>query len=233
MMTARQLYFLQELDLALDLIESQKSEAEQELAAGVGLDEVESAIEAEQQRLQEADRQHRLQKLEADGLRERAGELDTRLYSGEITNPRELGSLDQETSHARNQLQQRDAELLELSSQAEESQKRHVALKKELSDTLATWESRQAELTDWIKQATVEQESLAEQRSQIAAMLDPADLKRYESLRITKRGRAVAKVERGLCQACRMSLPTQQLQRVRAGRQTILCSSCGRILFIS
>ena len=68
MMTARQLYSLQELDLALDLIESQKSEAEQELAAGVGLDEVESAIEAEQQRLQEVDRQHRLQKLEADGL---------------------------------------------------------------------------------------------------------------------------------------------------------------------
>ena len=232
-MTARQLYSLQELDVALDLIESQKSEAEQELAAGVGLDEVESAIEAEQQRLQEVDRQHRLQKLEADGLRERAGELDTRLYSGDVTKPRELGSLEQEASHARNQLQQRDAKLLELSSQAEESQKRHVALKKELSDTLATWESRQAELTDRIKQAAVEQESLAEQRSQIAAMLDPADMKRYESLRITKRGRAVAKVERGLCQACRMSLPTQQLQRVRAGRQTILCSSCGRILFIS
>ena len=232
-MTARQLYSLQELDLALDLIESQKSEAEQELAAGVGLDEVESAIEAEQQRLQEVDRQHRLQKLEADGLRERTVELDTRLYSGDITNPRELGSLEQEASHARNQLQQRDAELLELSSQAEESQKRHIALKKELSDALATWESRQAELTDRIKQVAVEQKSLAERRSQIVAMLDPADLKRYESLRITKKGRAVAKVERGLCQACRMSLPTQQLQRVRAGRQTILCSSCGRILFIS
>ena len=160
-------------------------------------------------------------------------ELDTRLYSGDITNPRELGSLEQEASHARNQLQQRDAELLELSSQAEESQKRHIALKKELSDALATWESRQAELTDRIKQVAVEQKSLAERRSQIVAMLDPADLKRYESLRITKKGRAVAKVERGLCQACRMSLPTQQLQRVRAGRQTILCSSCGRILFIS
>ena len=44
---------------------------------------------------------------------------------------------------------------------------------------------------------------------------------------------AVAKMERGLCQGCRMALPTQQQQRVRNGRQTVLCNTCGRILFLS
>jgi predicted nucleic acid-binding Zn-ribbon protein len=58
-------------------------------------------------------------------------------------------------------------------------------------------------------------------------------LQRYEALRRTKGGLAVAKVVRGLCQACRMSLPTQLQQRVRNGRQTVLCSSCGRMLLLS
>jgi predicted nucleic acid-binding Zn-ribbon protein len=231
MMAARQLYSLQELDLALDLAEKKKSEAEQEAVAGLIVGEVKSTIDAERQRHKEYDRQHRLQKLEADGLRERASELDTRLYSGELANPRDLGSLELEVANIRNQLQQRDTELLELTAQAEESQKRQIVLKKELSDAKAIWKIRLAELQGRVKEASIELESLAEQRAQLVAMLIPQDLKQYESLRVTKNGRPVAKVERGLCQACRMSLPTQQLQGVRAGRQRILCSSCGRILF--
>ena len=60
--------------------------------------------------------------------------------------------------------------------------------------------------------------------------VEPVELNRYEGLRRSKGGQAVAKVMRGLCQACRMSLPSQQLQRVRNGRQVVLCNNCGRIL---
>ena len=125
-----------------------------------------------------------------------------------------------------------DAALLELSLKAEESRLTCDTLERKLSDTRTAWESRQAELKAQIEGLTAEQNQVAAQRSQLAATVEPTELNRYESLRKTKGGRAVAKVERGLCQACRMSLPTQQLQRVRTGRQTVLCSSCGRMLFI-
>ena len=65
----------------------------------------------------------------------------------------------------------------------------------------------------------------------MAAQVEPPLLQRYETLRQAKGGRAVAKVERDLCQGCRMSLPTQLRQRVRSGRQAVNCSSCGRMLF--
>jgi predicted nucleic acid-binding Zn-ribbon protein len=233
MTTTRQLYSLQELDLTLASIESQKAEAERELEQGIHLDEAEATLRIEGGRLQELETSYRLDKLEVDGLREKSLSLNDRLYSGAITHPRELEGLQKEVSNIQDLLQQRDAALQEMLLKVQESQARCTTLKEELSDVRTAWENRRAELNERIRQLVAEQESIVGQRSQLAATIEPMELRRYENLRKTKGGRAVAKVERGLCQACRMSLPTQQLQRVRAGRQVVLCSSCGRMLFIS
>ena len=232
MTTTRQLYSVQELDLALAHIGSKKAEAERELAPRISLQEIEAALQGERDRLQQFQSSHRIDQLEVESLRARSAELETKLYSGAVANPRDLESMEKEVSNTRDQLQQRDASLLELSLKAEESRLTCDTLERKLSDTRTAWESRQAELKAQIEGLTTEQSKVTAQRAQLAATVEPTELNRYESLRKTKGGRAVAKVERGLCQACRMSLPTQQLQRVRTGRQTVLCSSCGRMLFI-
>ena len=233
MTTTRQLYVLQELDLALDRLQEEKGKAEQELSSGLRIDHVETAFDEENERLPEVQSQHRLQQLEMETLRERSTRLEAQLYSGEITNPRDLESLGQEVSHARELLEQQDAELLQLSVQAEESQSRRDSLEMELSDGRAAWQIREAELQEQVERWTLEVETVSTQRKGLVDTLDPSEVQRYESLRKTKGGVAVAKVERGLCQGCRMALPTQQQQRVRIGRQTVLCSSCGRILILS
>jgi hypothetical protein len=123
-------------------------------------------------------------------------------------------------------------QLLEYSMHAQDIRSKIGSLETELSDAQQAWDARQAELTAQVAALKAEQDDLTAQRDQIAAVVDRSELLKYENLRRSKAGRAVAKVERGLCQACRMSLPTQHLQRVRAGRQTVLCSSCGRMLFL-
>jgi predicted nucleic acid-binding Zn-ribbon protein len=222
---------LQELDLALDSIQSQKSQAEQGLNSGLTLEQIEQTLQDEKSRLQEVQQSHRMQQMEAESLRERSAQLEQQLYGGTITNPRELESLRLEASNVSQQLDRRDLGLLELSVQAEDLHKRIAILEKELADQQEAWQSRQAQLNEQLKKLSAEEEIIAAQRANLAATLDQKELQKYESLRKGKGGRAVAKVERGLCQACRMSLPTQQLQRVRSGRQTVLCSSCGRMLF--
>jgi hypothetical protein len=72
---------------------------------------------------------------------------------------------------------------------------------------------------------------VAAERESLAATLDAAEIGQYEHLRRAKAGLAVAKMERGLCQACRMSLPTHQQQQVKSGRRLVLCNNCGRMLF--
>ena len=104
------------------------------------------------------------------------------------------------------------------------------ALEQQLKDTQEAWEVRQAELWQQLEDLTDRQEALKSDRTTMAAEVAPVELTRYEGLRRSKGGQAVAQVVRGLCQACRMSLPSQHLQRVRNGREMVLCNSCGRIL---
>ena len=46
-------------------------------------------------------------------------------------------------------------------------------------------------------------------------------------------GAVVAKVERGSCQGCRITLPTRVLQLARTSSGTVQCPSCNRILYVS
>ena len=232
MTSAKQLYSLQELDLTLDRIRDETDKAEAELGSDPGIEQMEKSLQEETERLGQVQSQQKIQQLETESQRERSNRLDAQLYGGAITNPRDLESLEQEASHARELLEKQDAGLLELALQAEESVSKRDALEKELTDNRTTWQDRQTELQGNLERSTVERESVAARRNDLAASLDPTFLQRYETLRRAKGGLAVAKVERGLCQACRMSLPTQQQQWVRNGRQTVLCSSCGRILFV-
>ena len=55
----------------------------------------------------------------------------------------------------------------------------------------------------------------------------------YERLRDDRNGYAVAKVERGMCQGCRITLPSGELQRIRNSQDMVQCSSCQRILFVA
>jgi|ERR671919_1025723 predicted nucleic acid-binding Zn-ribbon protein len=232
MTTIKQLYSLQELDLALDDVKIQKKQAEEELNARLTVEHLENTLQEERDKLEEIQRAHRMLQLEADSQRERAQQLDQRLFSGEVANPRDLASLELETNNVKAQVDQKEVQLLEYSMQAQDARSKIGALETELANAQQAWDARQAELTAQVAALKAEQDDLMAQRDQIAATVDRSELQKYETLRKSKAGRAVARVERGLCQACRMSLPTQHLQRVRAGRQTVLCSSCGRMLFL-
>ena len=152
------------------------------------------------------------------------------MYGGELTNPRDLETLEKEAGNVRSQVQNRETRLLELSLRAEEYRNSCTQLEKQLEDLRARWETRSAQLKEQVAELETEYEELAARRSTLAATFEPIAVQKYEVLRKAKSGAAVAKVLRGLCQGCRMSLPTRQQQQVRSGRQTVHCSSCGRLL---
>ena len=232
MTTVKQLYALQEVDLDLDRVYRALELVEEELRIGVSIDNLETALQDEQERLQEAELQQRDNQMESEARRERSGVLETQLYDGSLTNARDLEALQQEAASVRHLLEQDEALSLELSIQIEEAQSKCANLTLELTEIKSRWEAQQSELNDRAAALRAEQSEYEEQRTMLASRFDPATLQRYETLRKSKGGRAVAKVERDLCQGCRMSLPTQLRQRVKSGRQAVNCSSCGRMLFV-
>ena len=233
MTTARQMFALQELDIILDRIRGDHDKAEYELKNGHEVGNLESEMERDDESLQETELQQKATKLESESQKERSESLNSQLYGGEVTNPRDLESLEREASKVRQLVEQQETTLSDIKERIEEAQNRKTELHTKLEEARTAWGARQAELQAAIETLNAEKAGFEGQRSKLTEGLDASSLQQYEILRKSKGGLAVAKVERGLCQGCRMSLPTHQQQRVRNGRQTVLCSSCGRMLILS
>ncbi len=232
MTTVKQLYALQEVDLDLDRVYRALEEAEQELKIEISIGNLEASLQEEQERLQDVELLQRDNQIDIETRRERSEALETQLYDGSMINARDLEALQLEAANVRHLLEQDEAMSLELSIQVEEYRSRCGSLNLQLAEIRARWDVQQVELNQRIDGLRAEQGEYERQRALLAARFDPATLQRYETLRKSKGGRAVAKVERELCQGCRMSLPTQLRQRVKSGRQAVNCSSCGRMLFV-
>ena len=233
MTTVRQMFALQELDIVLDRVQDEHDRVENELNNGDTVRNLETELERDAELLQETELQQKATKLEADSQKERSESLNSQLYGGEVTNPRDLESLEREASNVLVIVEQQESALAEITVKVEEAQTKKSKLESKLDEAKAAWEIRRTELQASLKELNAEKTGFEGRRSKMTDSLDPSTLERYEALRKSKGGLAVAKVERGLCQGCRMSLPTHQQQRVRSGRQEVLCSSCGRLLFLS
>ena len=232
MTSAKLLFSLQEFDLRLDLLNGQITEAKSELSARSMMEKAENSLNVQQSQLEEIQVNHKSQQIEAETLKERSTQLEAQLYSGEITNPRDLASLELECGNVKAQIDRKEIGLLELTVKADDLKGHLTTLQEDLEESQKTWDSRQAKLNGHVKSLNVEKADLTTRRDAFAAGIDQSEMGHYEHLRKNKGGTAVAKVERGLCQACRLFLPTQHLQKVKSGKQTVLCSSCGRMLFL-
>jgi predicted nucleic acid-binding Zn-ribbon protein len=72
-----------------------------------------------------------------------------------------------------------------------------------------------------------------QQREATAAAI-PADLlKRYERVRASKGGIAVATVQKERCSGCMSPIPAQRILEVDREDRLYLCEACGRILIVA
>ncbi|MCL0029284.1 C4-type zinc ribbon domain-containing protein, partial [Dehalococcoidia bacterium] len=74
---------------------------------------------------------------------------------------------------------------------------------------------------------------LYERRKDMVSEVPPQTIAVYDNIRKVRGGHAVALVERGMCQACRISLPSTELQQARISQNIVRCDSCGRILVMT
>ena len=233
MTTVRQLYEIQELDLELTQARDTVSSIDGELGNREHIDALRESIETQDSSLKEMRARQRSQQLDADSLREKLRDLESKLYGGAVTGLREMEAAQKETEFLKVQLQELDDGLLESMLTLEDSESTLHRLEAALQEDETEWVKRQAELAGEREVLLERVVDLEARRKAMTAQVSQRQLQLYESLRTSKGGQAVARVERGLCRGCRMALPTHQLQRARAGREPVQCGSCGRILFVS
>jgi hypothetical protein len=231
MSIARDLYQLQEVDTALEAnLQGQKRVSGQIGESQVVL-KARAKLAEEQKNLETLSARQKSTDWEIDDLTAKIKETEKKLYGGKIFNSKELGSLQQETDDLKKRRSVLEDKSLELMDQLEDTRKAIENSKEELAKLQAEWQAQQKQFVVELMQLKAAQAVHETNRQQISALIDADTLFTYQELR-KRKGLAVAKVEQGICQGCRITLPNTDLQRAKGGG-VVRCSSCGRIIFLA
>jgi predicted nucleic acid-binding Zn-ribbon protein len=230
MTSAADLFALQEIDLQRDARRAIIADAEARMGETDELYEARESVEdavAAQERLRKRQREFEAQLAD---LEAKIKPIDTRLYDGSVRNPKELQDLQKELNILKGNRDKLDEQGLQLMESLEAATRAAEEARAEVVRVEAEWQEDQKHLESTKTKAESELEGLDGQRAMQTKGMDLGALGLYENLRATKQGRGAAKVVQGVCQGCRVSLPTHLTQRLRVGRELIQCPRCERIL---
>ena len=227
---AADLFALQETDIALDSARARLEETESQLGETVELTSARDWLQAAAEFLRQLKSTQSDLEFEADEVRAKVGTVETKLYGGEITDSRELSDFDADLQSLKNNLRTREDALLASLEQSEDGEAAMAQIKAALFNIEARWEAAQAHLKAEKADLEPEIERLRAVRDEQSAATDRVWLSLYDVLRERRDGSAVATIDRGMCQGCRITLPRNIIQRARNPGELVQCVSCERIL---
>lgn len=202
----------------------------QELAAR--LDRLDGEIIAAETIVSDVKRELARADADVEQVRERSRKDQELLDSGSINDPKQLQNLQHElTSLARRQAELEDVEL-EVMEHAEGAAAAVTVLTAERVDVAAKLADIQVELEQLYAQIDAE---LAQQNAERSALAEtvPSDLfTLYEKIRADHGGVGAARLQRGTCAGCQISLPPTDVEALRnaPSNAVIRCEECRCIL---
>lgn len=170
--------------------------------------------------------------LELQTTVDKAHKIEQEMYSGRITNPKELSAMQDDVQSLGRRRRKIEDEMLELMVETErltqdlgtlEAQRQ--MRERELEEHLVNYQTHTRTLSDELAAARA-------QREVKAVEMEPVLLRRYERIRERREGIAVAAVTDGICGGCHVAIPEGRVAEILEGDRIFTCEECGRILYV-
>jgi predicted nucleic acid-binding Zn-ribbon protein len=168
--------------------------------------------------------------LEIESLNSKITASEQRLYSGRVTNPKELSDIQEEVASLKRRRADLEDELLEAMVYAEEAQQTLAKRRSTLKKTENQWQADQAALESELSALETRLMELQDEREQLRPNIPPTNLALYDKIRSRYGGVAVATLRDGVCGFCAVAPSSTKLKAIRSGRDLLQCTNCGRIL---
>ncbi len=233
MSSIRDLYDLQLLDWDIQKREEELADIRAKLADDSRRLAARRQLDALENKMAELARPRRQTENSIEDIERRIAEIEVRLYDGSVTNPRELEAYQEERDNLTENRGEAEDRLLEIMIESDDTQAL-LDKARELFERVDSERSREiASLRSRHAEASSELPDFIERRGELVSEHAPMTLAIYEQVRQLRGGQGAALVDRrGLCQGCRLVIPTTELQKVRAGDEIVQCGSCSRILIL-
>lgn len=226
----KMLFRLQKLDLEIETRRSRLREITAALQEDTRLRQVRAKVSAIQDQLRSQETNLTDLTLELQTVDTQTQDFSQRLYSGAVSNPKELEELQKKIAERKRRHITLENDLLETMIAVEDLQATLTEVSASLNQAEAEWKAGTQSLSDEQTRLKTEYKNLKAERDSVVSGIQPDHLELYQKLRAQKQGRAVAVLEGEMCSACRVGQTMNIVQKIRQGDEIVLCASCSRIL---
>jgi predicted nucleic acid-binding Zn-ribbon protein len=169
---------------------------------------------------------------EIESIEQKIAREEERMYSGGVSNPKELSALQAEVASLKRKKSSVEDGLIEVMDQNEHASSTLESLTQERTTLTAEADEVNQKVTTLTGDIDVELKQHNATRAEIAPSLPPELLSMYDKLRETKGGVGAARLEGGTCQGCHTKLPAVEAERIRGEGGLQRCDNCRRILVV-
>ena len=224
-----QLAALQAIDSKLDADRRRYADIQAALQPPESLQEAESARNETIVRLEHWRREQRQRETAAKDQKARIQAQEKQLYSGRVKDPREQVALSKNVESLKKHLDTLEETELEAILEVEQAESDLAGAETKFGEEQTDWTKTEAKLQQERQTLIAHARQLKGQREPAINRMQPAMLKRYETLRKKLGGVAVVRMKGANCSGCGAALPTALRQQVH-GSDVLACPICGRML---
>lgn len=155
---------------------------------------------------------------------------EKKLYSGQISNPKELKGIENEIISLKKRRDEEETILLTVIERVEKIAADSSKIKKTLQTVSDEADSLRSRFEELSAEINGQLKDLQAQRIEVLATVSPDTLKLYDKVRKESMGLAVVELDGSTCTGCRMELPASELEQDIGVDQFRRCPHCRRIL---
>ncbi len=200
-------------------------------AARQALDALDGQLAVTQAQRDELARQQKRLDDEIATIGDKRTQVNTALYSGSVTNARELQDLTEEIEALSRRITSLEDDDLEIMEKLEPVDASVSTLIADRASATANLEAAELRLTAAEAELAVDLETEMAARTAVAADVPAELLSEYESLRGGRGGIGVARLIGTQCGGCHLTLSAMEAARIRKSAAEVThCEECGRLL---
>ena len=196
------------------------------------LAELAADIEIAEKQVREIGREQDRLEDEIGLIEQKTQKEEARLFSGGVSNPKELGSLQAEVAMLKKKRSGLDDQLLEVMVQKDDAVTTKERLDAERQAASTEAETLTRTVGDLASEIDTELGQHSTARGEIASAIPEDLLALYDSIRAAKGGVGAAALRGGTCEGCHTQLPATEVERLKAGAGIQRCDNCRRILVV-
>ena len=230
--TAR-LYGLQQIDTKLDRSEQRLRELEEAIGNDSEVRVATAWLAEAEMETRAARRAHQAIEDEIEMLTQKRTAGEQRLYSGSVSNPKELQDLQDESASLARRISSLEERQLDAMIAQDESESRETDARHNLEVVQTKWNGEQAAFLEESRELQAVIVCLNDERETalIGVATDVQD--NYDVVRKHKGGIAVAMVSDNICSACGMAPSAARIRQARSGGDApVKCGNCARIMYV-